>query len=80
MYHINTRSKYCAWNYTGGPVPSVQFKDMAEVKGWLRRKDKDNIALYGISKKTAVNITRSLVSGGRRYIEVINNAHRDLVG
>ena len=53
---------------------------MQEVKAWLRRSDVTNAALYGVHRNTAMAVTRSLVSGGRRYMQVLNSAHRDLVG
>lgn len=79
-YHINMRSKYCSWNFVGGNEPSVQLRDIKEVKAWLRRSDVHNAAIYGVHRNTAMAVTRSLVSGGRRYMQVLNSAHRDLVG
>ena len=79
-YHINMRSKYCSWNFVGGNQPSIQLGDIKEVKAWLRRNDTANAARYGVHRNTAMAVTRSLVSGGRRYIQVLNSAHRDLVG
>jgi len=79
-YHINMRSKYCSWNIVKGKQPSVQFQNMKEVKAWLRRSDVDNAAIYDVHPNTAMAVTRSLVSGGRRYMQVLNSAHRDLVG
>ena len=74
------RSKYCSWNFVGGNQPSIQLEDIKEVKAWLRRNDTHNAARYGVHRNTAMAVTRSLVSGGRRYIQVLDSAHRDLVG
>lgn len=66
---INFNSKYCSWTVrpstAKGIAPLTLFTDVAQIRAWLIRPDTTNARIHGISRNTAREVTRSLVTGGR---------------
>ena len=70
---INTTNKYCAWfvrpSNAKGKAPLTIFQNSRDISNWIRRTDTENARIHGITQQTAMNVTRTLIPGGRRALQ-----------
>jgi hypothetical protein len=70
---INHTNKYCSWFVrpatSKGRAPLTLFQNSRDIAKWIRRTDTENARIHGITKQTAMNVTKTLIPGGRRALQ-----------